>query len=168
MAFSVSMSDLTQPGHKLILNFSNMNNINLCENILRWQFSSSVWWNLCHIFFALISLSVKINSLWVKYKMTDIKMKSILIIQKIYEWMAKYKNGRSDAWSFLLNAVSPAENLIMLHKIFSNNSVNYNTPLPAINLQTKTLNKEMQRKLLRWHNVYCWNFTAGPILNLFN
>lgn len=33
MAFSVSMSDLTQPGHKLILNFSNMNNINLCENI---------------------------------------------------------------------------------------------------------------------------------------
>lgn len=160
MAFSVSMSDLTQPGHKLILNFSNMNNINLCENILRWQFSSSV----C----SLISLSVKINSLWVKYKMTDIKMKSILIIQKIYEWMAKYKNGRSDAWSFPLNAVSPAENLIMLHKIFSNNSVNYNTPLPAINLQTKTLNKETQRKLLRWHNVYCWNFTAGPILNLFN
>lgn len=131
---------------------------------LRWQFSSSVWWNLC----SLISLSVKINSLWVKYKMTDIKMKSILIIQKIYEWMAKYKNGRSDAWSFPLNVVSPAENLIMLHKIFSNNSVNYNTPLPAINLQTKTLNKETQRKLLRWHNVYCWNFTAGPILNLFN
>lgn len=131
---------------------------------LRWQFSSSVSYFLC----SLISLSVKINSLWVKYKMTDIKMKSILIIQKIYEWMAKYKNGRSDAWSFPFNAVSPAENLIMLHKIFSNNSVNYNTPLPAINLQTKTLNKETQRKLLRWHNVYCWNFTAGPILNLFN
>lgn len=124
--------------------------------------------SLSYFLCSLISLSVKINSLWVKYKMTDIKMKSILIIQKIYEWMAKYKNGRSDAWSFPLNAVSPAENLIMLHKIFSNNSVNYNTPLPAINLQTKTLNKEMQRKLLRWHNVYCWNFTAGPILNLFN
>lgn len=124
--------------------------------------------SLSYFLCSLISLSVKINSLWVKYKMTDIKMKSILIIQKIYEWMAKYKNGRSDAWSFPLNAVSPAENFIMLHKIFSNNSVNYNTPLPAINLQTKTLNKEMQRKLLRWHNVYCWNFTAGPILNLFN
>lgn len=124
--------------------------------------------SLSYFLCSLISLSVKINSLWVKYKMTDIKMKSILIIQKIYEWMAKYKNGRSDAWSFPLNAVSPAENLIMLHKIFSNNSVNYNTPLPAINLQTKTLNKETQRKLLRWHNVYCWNFTAGPILNLFN
>lgn len=124
--------------------------------------------SLSYFLCSLISLSVKINSLWVKYKMTDIKMKSILIIQKIYEWMAKYKNGRSDAWSFPLNAVSPAENLIMLHKIFSNNGVNYNTPLPAINLQTKTLNKEMQRKLLRWHNVYCWNFTAGPILNLFN
>lgn len=124
--------------------------------------------SLSYFLCSLISLSVKINSLWVKYKMTDIKMKSILIIQKIYEWMAKYKNGRSDAWSFPLNAVSPAENLIMLHKIFSNNSVNYNTPLPAINLQTKTLNKEAQRKLLRWHNVYCWNFTAGPILNLFN
>lgn len=124
--------------------------------------------SLSYFLCSLISLSVKINSLWVKYKMTDIKMKSILIIQKIYEWMAKYKNGRSDAWSFPLNAVSPAENLIMLHRIFSNNSVNYNTPLPAINLQTKTLNKEMQRKLLRWHNVYCWNFTAGPILNLFN
>lgn len=128
------------------------------------QFGGTLSYFLC----SLISLSVKINSLWVKYKMTDIKMKSILIIQKIYEWMAKYKNGRSDAWSFPLNAVSPAENLIMLHKIFSNNSVNYNTPLPAINLQTKTLNKETQRKLLRWHNVYCWNFTAGPILNLFN
>lgn len=124
--------------------------------------------SLSYFLCSLISLSVKINSLWVKYKMTDIKMKSILIIQKIYEWMAKYKNGRSDAWSFPLNAVSPAENLIMLHKIFSNNSVNYNTPLPAINLQTKTLNKETQRKLLRWHNVYWWNFTAGPILNLFN
>lgn len=124
--------------------------------------------SLSYFLCSLISLSVKINSLWVKYKMTDIKMKSILIIQKIYEWMAKYKNGRSDAWSFPLNAVSPAENLIMLHKIFSNNSVNYNTPLPAINLQTKTLNKEAQRKLLQWHNVYCWNFTAGPILNLFN
>lgn len=124
--------------------------------------------SLSYFLCSLISLSVKINSLWVKYKMTDIKMKSILIIQKIYEWMAKYKNGRSDAWSFPLNAVSPAENLIMLHRIFSNNSVNYNTPLPAINLQTKTLNKETQRKLLRWHNVYCWNFTAGPILNLFN
>lgn len=124
--------------------------------------------SLSYFLCSLISLSVKINSLWVKYKMTDIKMKSILIIQKIYEWMAKYKNGRSDAWSFPLNVVSPAENLIMLHKIFSNNSVNYNTPLPAINLQTKTLNKETQRKLLRWHNVYCWNFTAGPILNLFN
>lgn len=124
--------------------------------------------SLSYFLCSLISLSVKIYSLWVNYKMTDIKMKSILIIQKIYEWMAKYKNGRSDAWSFPLNAVSPAENLIMLHKIFSNNSVNYNTPLPAINLQTKTLNKEMQRKLLRWHNVYCWNFTAGPILNLFN
>lgn len=124
--------------------------------------------SLSYFLCSLISLSVKINSLWVKYKMTDIKMKSILIIQIIYEWMAKYKNGRSDAWSFPLNAVSPAENLIMLHKIFSNNSVNYNTPLPAINLQTKTLNKETQRKLLRWHNVYCWNFTAGPILNLFN
>lgn len=124
--------------------------------------------SLSYFLCSLISLSVKINSLWVKYKMTDIKMKSILIIQKIYEWMAKYKNGRSDAWSFPLNAVSPAENLIMLHKIFSNNSVNYNTPLPAINLQTKTLNKETQRKLLRWHNVYCWNFTAGPISNLFN
>lgn len=124
--------------------------------------------SLSYFLCSLISLSVKINSLWVKYKMTDIKMKSILIIQKIYEWMAKYKNGRSDAWSFPLNAVSPAENLIMLHKIFSNNSVNYNTPLPAINLQTKTLNKEAQRKLLRWHNVYCWNFTAGPISNLFN
>lgn len=124
--------------------------------------------SLSYFLCSLISLSVKINSLWVKYKMTDIKMKSILIIQKIYEWMAKYKNGRSDSWSFPLNAVSPAENLIMLHKIFSNNSVNYNTPLPAINLQTKTLNKETQRKLLRWHNVYCWNFTAGPILNLFN
>lgn len=124
--------------------------------------------SLSYFLCSLISLSVKINSLWVKYKMTDIKMKSILIIQKIYEWMAKYKNGRSDAWSFPLNAVSPAENLIMLHKIFSNNSVNYNTPLPAINLQTKTLHKETQRKLLRWHNVYCWNFTAGPILNLFN
>lgn len=124
--------------------------------------------SLSYFLCSLISLSVKINSLWVKYKMTDIKMKSILIIQKIYEWMAKYKNGRSDAWSFPLNAVSPAENLIMLHKIFSNNSVNYNTPLPAINLQTKTLNEETQRKLLRWHNVYCWNFTAGPILNLFN
>lgn len=124
--------------------------------------------SLSYFLCSLISLSVKINSLWVKYKMTDIKMKSILIIQKINEWMAKYKNGRSDAWSFPLNAVSPAENLIMLHKIFSNNSVNYNTPLPAINLQTKTLNKETQRKLLRWHNVYCWNFTAGPILNLFN
>lgn len=128
------------------------------------QFGGRLSYFLC----SLISLSVKINSPWVKYKMTDIKMKSILIIQKIYEWMAKYKNGRSDAWSFPLNAVSPAENLIMLHKIFSNNSVNYNTPLPAINLQTKTLNKETQRKLLRWHNVYCWNFTAGPILNLFN
>lgn len=124
--------------------------------------------SLSYFLCSLISLSVKIYSLWVNYKMTDIKMKSILIIQKIYEWMAKYKNGRSDAWSFPLNAVSPAENLIMLHKIFSNNSVNYNTPLPAINLQTKTLNKETQRKLLRWHNVYCWNFTAGPILNLFN
>lgn len=124
--------------------------------------------SLSYFLCSLISLSVKINSLWVKYKMTDIKMKSILIIQKIYEWMAKYKNGRSDAWSFPLNAVSTAENLIMLHKIFSNNSVNYNTPLPAINLQTKTLHKETQRKLLRWHNVYCWNFTAGPILNLFN
>lgn len=124
--------------------------------------------SLSYFLCSLISLSVKIYSLWVNYKMTDIKMKSILIIQKIYEWMAKYKNGRSDAWSFPLNAVSPAENLIMLHKIFSNNSVNYNTPLPAINLQTKTLNKEAQRKLLRWHNVYCWNFTAGPILNLFN
>lgn len=124
--------------------------------------------SLSYFLCSLISLSVKINSLWVKYKMTDIKMKSILIIQKIYEWMAKYKNGRSDAWSFPLNAVSPAENLIMLHKIFSNNSVNYNTPLPTINLQTKTLNKETQSKLLRWHNVYCWNFTAGPILNLFN
>lgn len=124
--------------------------------------------SLSYFLCSLISLSVKINSLWVKYKMTDITMKSILIIQKIYEWMAKYKNGRSDAWSFPLNAVSPAENLIMLHKIFSNNSVNYNTPLPAINLQTKTLNKETQRKLLQWHNVYCWNFTAGPILNLFN
>lgn len=124
--------------------------------------------SLSYFLCSLISLSVKINSLWVKYKMTDIKMKSILIIQKIYEWMAKYKNGRSDAWSFPLNAVSPAENLIMLHKIFSNNSVNYNTPLPAINLQTKTLNKEVQRKLLRWHNVYCWNVTAGPISNLFN
>lgn len=168
MAFSVSMSDLTQPGHKLILNFSNMNNINLCENIYDGnsvlQFGGRLSYFLC----SLISLSVKINSLWVKYKMTDIKMKSILIIQIIYEWMAKYKNGRSDAWSFPLNAVSPAENLIMLHKIFSNNSVNYNTPLPDINLQTKTLNKETQRKLLRWHNVYCWNFTAGPILNLFN
>lgn len=124
--------------------------------------------SLSYFLCSLISLSVKINSLWVKSKMTDIKMKSILIIQKIYEWMAKYKNGRSDAWSFPLNVVSPAENLIMLHKIFSNNSVNYNTPLPAINLQTKTLHKETQRKLLRWHNVYCWNFTAGPILNLFN
>lgn len=41
--------------------------------------------------------------------------------------------------------------------------MNYNTTLPAINLPTKTLNKETQRKLLRWHNVYCWNFTAGPI-----
>lgn len=131
------------------------------------QFFSLVEY-LSYFLCSLISLSVKINSLWVKYKMTDIKMKSILIIQIIYEWMAKYKNGRSDAWSFPLNAVSPAENLIMLHKIFSNNSVNYNTPLPAINLQTKTLNKETQRKLLRWHNVYCWNFTAGPILNLFN
>lgn len=124
--------------------------------------------SLSYFLCSLISLSVKIYSLWVNYKMTDIKMKSILIIQKIYEWMAKYKNGRSDAWSFPLNAVSPAENLIMLHKIFSNNSVNYNTPLPAINLQNKTLNKEAQRKLLRWHNVYCWNFTAGPISNLFN
>lgn len=123
--------------------------------------------SLSYFLCSLISLSVKIKS------MSEIqndwyKDESILIIQKIYEWMAKYKNGRSDAWSFPLNAVSPAENLIMLHKIFSNNSVNYNTPLPAINLQNKTLNKEAQRKLLRWHNVYCWNFTAGPILNLFN
>lgn len=33
MVFFVFMSDLIQLGYKLIFNFLNMNNINLCENI---------------------------------------------------------------------------------------------------------------------------------------
>lgn len=121
------------------------------------QFFSSV---IFVIYFLCSHFPLSENSLWVKYKMTDIKMKSILIIQKSMHGWQKIRmplecsvTGRKSynaAW------------------ILSNNGVNYNTPLRAINLQTKTLNKETQRKLLRWHNVYCWNFTAGPILNLFN
>lgn len=48
--------------------------------------------------------------------------------------MVKYKNGRLDVWSFFLNVVLSVENFIMLYKIFSNNSVNYNILLSVINL----------------------------------
>lgn len=48
--------------------------------------------------------------------------------------MVKYKNGRLDVWSFFLNVVLSVENFIMLYKIFSNNSVNYNILLLDINL----------------------------------
>lgn len=48
--------------------------------------------------------------------------------------MVKYKNGRLDVWSFFLNVVLSVENFIMLYKIFSNNSVNYNILLLVINL----------------------------------
>lgn len=48
--------------------------------------------------------------------------------------MVKYKNGRLDVWSFFLNVVLLVENFIMLYKIFSNNSVNYNILLLVINL----------------------------------